>query len=83
MFAEVTVPDGAIMTVWVIYERPTDRPNGYVLRPQFAMKDNTVLASHTAWAADDPDTLRAILPPGLTRLMPAVDDDPKILETWI
>lgn len=83
MIAQVPVPEGAVLTVWVIYERPADHPDSYVLRPQFTMNDNTIRASTVAWKAPDPDTLRAILPPGLVKLLPQPGENPVILETWI
>ena len=35
--ASVLRPPESI-TLWVIYERPKDYPDGYVLRPQFSVK---------------------------------------------
>lgn len=34
---QISRPGGAI-TVWVIYDRPRDYPSGFVLRPQFAVR---------------------------------------------
>jgi hypothetical protein len=76
-------PKEAIMTVWVIYERPRDFPQGYVLRAQYAMRGGAVKPSADAWYADDADKLRAIVPFGLARMPRMPDDDPKIVETWI
>jgi hypothetical protein len=76
-------PRGCLLTVWVIYRFPKDCPDGYVLRAQFAMPNNEILIDPIAWRASDPDQLRAILPPGLVKMLPAAGDDPVILETWI
>ncbi len=78
-----TAPDGTALTVWVIYDHPLDYPQGYVLRAQYAMEDQTVKVDTVAWFASNPDDLRAIVPMGYTKLMPMQGDDPAILETWI
>ena len=78
------VPDGAVMTVWVIYDHPKDFPNTYVVRPQFVMKDNSIMPCKAAWTNDDLDSLRdALADSGLTCLARMPGDDPKIVETWI
>lgn len=78
------MPEGAILAVWVIYQRPKDYPEGYVLRCQWAMKGTPGFKADTiAWYAASPDELRAILPPGLECLGRMADDDGAILETWI
>ena len=77
------MPEGGMMAVWVIYERPRDYPSGYVLRAQFVMKDRTIRPDEIAWYSDNPDKLRSILPPNLNKLMPSQRDDPTVLETWI
>lgn len=77
------LPEGARMMVWVIYQRPRDYPNGYVLRAQFAMRDGTVQPDVVAWHADDPEKLRAIIPGECLRWPRCGQDDPAILETWL
>src|SRR4051794_17197434 len=62
------------VTMWVIYRRPKDFPQGCVLRAQWAMRDGTVRADSLAWYCNDKDDdasiaeLRNILPPGLFNL---------------
>ena len=77
------MPEGAFMVHWTIYDHPKDYPDGYVLRAQFIMKDNSVRPDAIAWYADHPDKLRAIVPRDKVCLMRMPEDDPVILETWI
>lgn len=81
--SERPMPEGAFLAVWVIYERPKDHPQGYVLRCQWVMKDKTIKLDHIAWYAKDADDLRSIVPPGLVRIGHQSNEDPCILETWI
>jgi hypothetical protein len=79
---QLPLPKDAV-TFWVIYDHPRDFREGFVLRAQFAMRTGDAQVSPEAWYADDPDKLRAIIPPGLTRLMRCAGDDPVIMETWL
>lgn len=89
--AEREPPEGAsaALTMWVIYRRPLDYPQGCVLRAQWPMRDGTVKADTIAWFSDYADdaqsieVLRDILPPGVTCLGRDPSDDPCIVETWI
>ena len=76
-------PEGALLTSWVIYRRPSDFPQGYVLRAQWAMPGGEVLADRLAWYADEPDKLRAIMPFDVVNIGRQRGDDPVILEVWI
>jgi hypothetical protein len=80
---QIAMPDGARLATWVIYDHPTDYPDGFVLRPQYAMADGTVETSALAWYAPRAEVLRSILPPGVVCLGRSPGDDPKILEVWI
>ena len=79
--ALIDKPDGSI-TFWVIYDHPKDFPNGFVLRPQFAV-NGRVEISPLAWYADDPEKLRAIMPPCCVLFERSEGDDPAILESWM
>lgn len=77
-------PETGALTMWVIYDHPTDYPKGYVLRSHYVLMDATQRVSEIAWYASTPDELRAILPPGVgTNLGRRADDDPAILEVWV
>lgn len=74
---------GATLAVWVIYHRPKDFPDGYVLRCQYAMPDGTVKADDMAWQTESLEAARKIVPPGLTMMARNPEDDPHIVETWL
>jgi hypothetical protein len=78
------VPPGAVMTVWVVYDHPTDYPDAYVARPQFVMADHSVMACKLAFINDNLDVIRdALVEAGLHCLSRMPGDDPKIMETWL
>jgi hypothetical protein len=76
------LPEGAAFAVWVIYERPKDFPQGYVLRCQWPMKDGTIQIDRLAWYADSAEKLREIVPPGLFCLRHQPGDPPHVVESW-
>jgi hypothetical protein len=78
-------PDAVPITFWVIYAHPRDYPQGCVLRAQWGKRGdpNTVIADTIAWYAATVDELRAILPPGCTRMGPWPGDEPQIAEVWM
>lgn len=78
---QVPIPEGAL-PFWVIYERPTDFPDGYVLRVQLASREGIAHPPYI-WHAKTPDELRSILPPGLICMGRQPDDAPQILECWM
>jgi len=75
-------PRDGCVTFWIIYEFPSDFPDGYVLRAQWQCGQET-LVSRIAWYGRDADELRAILPPGCVNLSRMPGDDAAILEVWI
>jgi len=83
MPADRVPPADAFMTHWTIYDHPKDAPRGYVLRATFIMKHGGTQPDPMAWYADDVEALRAIVPPGLIKMLPGPTDDAVILETWI
>jgi hypothetical protein len=76
-------PPETFMTQWVIYDHPSDHPDGYVLRAAFIGKDHTVTVDSVAWFAKKIEVLRMIVPPGLHCMPRFENDDPAILEVWI
>ena len=72
------------LDMWVVYDHPTDYPNKFVARKHVvticgsAPTQNIILA-------DDIEAVREVLlaQMGLTRIPRQLDDDPKIMETWI
>lgn len=73
---------GQTLTIWTIYERPQDYPDGYVVRPWIIGRDG-IPHPGAGIQAGDLATARAAIPDGLIRMERADDDEPQILETWI
>ncbi len=67
---------------WVIYERPADYPNGYVLRRHLAYPGR-LEADPNAQYFRNLHEARSALPAGLFRMDRHPADDPCIKETWI
>jgi hypothetical protein len=69
--------------VWVVYEKPSDYPDDFVVRRQSATAGK-VVADRDPWAVvGSLEAARGLLPPGLVRLDRHPSDDPNIVETWI
>jgi len=75
----VVSPDPNHLPIFVVYDRPSDFPDHYVVRE---FRGPTVALS--ALTFDDLESARAHLAEhGLVRLDRHPSDDPKILETWL
>ncbi|WP_423396070.1 hypothetical protein [Burkholderia sp. LMG 21824] len=74
-----------MFSIWVIYERPTDYPNGYVARRLRASSTGGVVTSpRDVLVGDTLDEVRAQLRPfGLYRIPRDPRDEPQIVESWI
>lgn len=66
------------LSIWVVYENPTDFPDCFVARKWLMDTPTTELILDASL-----EGLRKKLPPGLARLARADLDDPKIVETWL
>lgn len=72
----------AVMTQYVIYERPRDAPEHFVVRRWLIVGGaEPIPREHTLHATLE-DARKAI-PPGLIRFVRFPDDDPAIVEVWI
>ena len=75
--------DDAIMSMWIVYDHPTDFPTEFVARRHEIVRGgsrptNEAMASHSL------DSLReALVGRGLTCLSRSPHDDPNIVETWL
>ena len=70
------------LLIWTIYDHPADYPEWFVARP-LIIRPKTAGPVPMHLIAKDLDTLRTLLPDGLTRLGRQTDDDPVILEVWV
>jgi hypothetical protein len=73
----MTIP----LDMWTIYDHPLDFPNHFVARrwevTEEARPTNQIMVAPTL------AILRAMLPPGLTRILRDPRDEPAIVETWL
>ena len=67
------------LPIWVIYDRPDDYPNHYLVRKFYGN-----MPTDEMYGAQDLEELRAMLTrAGLVRFPRDATDDPKIVETWM
>jgi hypothetical protein len=70
------------LLIWTVYAHPSDYPDWFVARPTIIRpKTSGPMPMHLM--AKDLETLRAMLPEGLTRLDRNDADDPTIIEVWV
>ena len=70
------------LSLWTIYDHPTDMPDGFVVRRWQITKGGAV-PDPEARLAMTLEEARTLIPPGLYRLERVAEDDPKIVETWL
>lgn len=66
------------LTIWTVYEQPTDYPFEFVARLFLNDKPTDTILRDTTLSG-----LRGKLPPGLVCLSRSDDDDPAIVESWL
>jgi len=76
-------PPGTVMVQWVIFDRPADHPEDFVLRAFFIMPGGKVYADSVAWKAKTVDELRRLVPRGLHCLPRFDKDDRAVVEVWL
>ncbi|HTE38019.1 MAG TPA: hypothetical protein VK630_15875 [Reyranella sp.] len=74
--------DGERLTLWVIYDNPSDQPGKFVLRRQYASAVGTG-CDVVALVFDTLAQAREALPPGLVNIGRMQGDDPVITEVWV
>lgn len=77
--------DGGVfrLSMWTVYERPTDYPNSYVAR-RIEIVDQRWGPTLECMVSRDLGVLRAILEcKGLTMITRDESDEPHVLETWL
>lgn len=70
------------MSQWVVYERPRDYPNKFVLR-RWDIRAGSMIATDDLQTADSLAAIRKAVPAGLYRLKRFEEDDPCIVEVWL
>lgn len=70
------------LLIWTVYDHPADYPDWFVARPHIIRpKTSGPMPMHLV--STTLDTLRLMLPDGLTRLGRSPSDDPCIIEVWV
>lgn len=73
-----------MFSMWVIYERPRDYPNGYLARRWFANQGGLEPSMSEVITGATLDEVRDKLAPyGLHRVNRDPRDEPQIVETWL
>jgi hypothetical protein len=72
-----------LLTLWVIYEKPRDFPDAWVVRPQTVHRGGAIVPSPTAVLCPSLEVARQYVPPGKVCLARDPNDDPVIVESWI
>ena len=69
--------------VWVVYNNPSDYPQKFVVRRQYAGAKGVRADALPVAVAESLQEARRVLPPGLVCITRSDDDDKVIEETWI
>lgn len=80
----MSAPAPIVLTLWVIYDRPKDYPNSFVLRRQYVDRNNLIWADRNPVAIGDAlEAIRTLIPVELHNMNRMPNDDPAIAEVWI
>ena len=71
------------LSMWTVYEKPTDYPNGYVARRFEAAAGVTAATAMTLKSRELEPIREKLSRAGLVRLDRNPDDEPQIVETWL
>lgn len=73
-----------VVTLWIIYDHPTDFPDHFVVRPWSMHCGITTLAPGlSCWQACSLDEARHLIPPGYSNIGRLKQHHPVIEEVWI
>ncbi|KWN78354.1 hypothetical protein WM24_29700 [Burkholderia ubonensis] len=73
-----------MFSMWVIYERPSDYPTGFLARHWLASSGGLLASKGEVLTGATLDEVRAQLAPfGLHRIERDPRDEPQIVETWL
>jgi hypothetical protein len=72
------------LIMWTVYDRPADYPNSFVARKFEVSSGGELRPTADMIVAPDLGNIRRVLANrGLTCITRSLDDDPKIVETWL
>lgn len=72
-----------MITLYVIYDRPSDYPDNFVVRAWKLDRFGKCLPSWDARLANDLESARSCIPKGHMRFPRLKRDDPVIVEVWM
>lgn len=76
------IPEESLV-FWVVYERPADYPDDFVVRRQGATRDGQVVTeARIVGRARSLEEARGLIPPTLFRMPRLLGDAPSIVEAW-
>jgi hypothetical protein len=70
------------LSMWTVYEKPTDYPDGYVAR-RFEVAGGVTATVMTLKSRELEPIREKLSRAGLVRLDRTPDDEPQIVETWL
>jgi hypothetical protein len=71
-----------ILSLWTVYDKPKDHPQGYVVR-RFDCTAEGPIATADAYSGDLELIRDTLWRAGLIQLARNPDDEPQIVETWL
>jgi hypothetical protein len=71
-----------ILSMWTVYEKPTDHPTEFVVR-RFDCTAQGPVATHDAYTGPLELIRESLLQAGLIRMERHPNDEPQIVETWL
>lgn len=77
-FQEIDIHKIKQIPIIAVYNHPTDYPDNFVARLWIGNKPSRYVV-----LCNNIDELRQSIPPWMQKLMPADQDDPVIIETWL
>lgn len=72
----------ASLTVWTIYENPSDYPGEYVARKSL-VQDGDIKQTEEVFIEKTLDDVRSKLPSHLNKIARAAEDEAQIVECWL
>lgn len=70
------------LSMWVIYNHPSDYPNSYVVR-EWVIEAGHAKPCGRWFVRDTIEECRDALPPGLVNIGRQPEDEPQIMEVWV
>jgi hypothetical protein len=71
------------LTIWTIYDKPSDHPEGYIARRFEVSEGGRTLATRDTLTGKLDDIRQALWKAGLMKLSRKDGDEPQIVESWV